>query len=302
MNDGVWVFSLCRFEPPFRRCVMDYKTSSLVPALYLVLVVTVVAVASVAFVIYRPEPSERITEQLETATGRELDPRLSPPASTSTDSFGTSESYAKAVQRILQLEELLNKRTKLLEQKSALLDRREDDYRELRNEVDDYVMLLSQSSPIPKSPNSPTETPIKPSVSEESSALQVQLEQLKSKLSEHVAAERQLESELDLVKEDLNAAYAEMAEQQLAAALVGQDNAVAGVSARLLVRMGPEVLPSIVDLLSDRRADVRVWAVDVLGQFGPLAEDAVPQLREVLMDSDPRVRAAAERSISIILD
>lgn len=280
---------------------MDYKSSALVPALYLVLAVAVVGVACVGFVIYRPEPGQRVTEQLASNRTRTDDPRLSRPASNATDTSQVKESYAKAVQRNLQLEQLLDKRTQLLERKSALLDKREAEYRELKRELDDYVMLLSQNSPMPTEDAPPSETVAEPAPNEEETAAQAQLEQLRAKLSETKAAERQLESELTQVKEKLANAYAEMAEQELAS-LVVQDNAVADASARIVAAVGAEAIPAIVELLSDRRAEVRAWAAAVLGQMGRLAIDTVPQLREALMDHDPRVRLAAERSINSILD
>lgn len=283
---------------------MDYKSSALVPALYLVLAIAVVGVVCVAFVFYRPEPGRRVTEQLADQTPAD-DPRLTPPVSNASDGSYVKESYAKAVQRNLYLEQLLDKRTRLLEKKSALLDRREAEYRELKQELDNYVTLLDQLSSTSTDDKPAAEAVTEPVPNENEKAAQDQLEQLRTKLAETKAIEQQLESELKAVKKKLTTAYAQMAEQQLASLVVQQnvqDTAVADASAKILATTGAEAIPAVVELLSDRRATVRVWAADVLGQMGRVAEDTVPRLREALMDPDPRVRAAAERSIGIILD
>lgn len=282
---------------------MDFRSSALIPALYLILGITVVGVGCIAFLIYRPTAGERATQQFAEATKTSDDPRFrNPPQVSSRVALETNESYAKTVQRMLHLEELLEKRTALLEKKSVLLEQKDAEYRQLKQEVDDYLLLLSQLAPMDvPDVGSEDSTNGEPSASQETTALQRQLQQLRTRLSETEQTERKLELELADLKIELNNAYAEMAEQQLAA-VIGHDDAVSQASARVLVGMGAEAIPEVVGLLSDRRAEVRVWAASVIGQFGPLADDSVPRLRSMLSDPDARVRDAARRSIDLILD
>lgn len=282
---------------------MDFRSSSLVPLLYLILGISIVGVACFAFLIYRPVDGERATQQFSEAIATSDDSRFRTPTQVSTRDTELNEAYAQTVQRMLHLEELLDKRTKLLEQKSALLEKKDAEYGKLKEDVDHYLLLLGELAPmqLPQSEESDSTTS-EDSDAQETTALRQQLEQLRARLARNKETERLLESELDDLKTELNDAYAEMAEQQLAAVLVDQEDAVSEASARILVGMGAEAIPEIVALLSDRRVEVRAWAASVLGRFGPLAEGSLPRLREMLSDPDGRVREAAGRSIDIILN
>lgn len=79
-----------------------------------------------------------------------------------------------------------------------------------------------------------------------------------------------------------------------------RDSYVAGVA---LVSMGAEAKPAIPQLLQaiqSDRADVRLYAAFVLGTIGEASECAVPELADLLWDSDPFVRSSAAGAIEAI--
>ena len=60
-----------------------------------------------------------------------------------------------------------------------------------------------------------------------------------------------------------------------------------------LAASDPEVMDSLIRATSDRSSLVRRVSVEVIGQAGEAASDAVPALIEALLDEDPNVRASA---------
>jgi uncharacterized sulfatase len=65
----------------------------------------------------------------------------------------------------------------------------------------------------------------------------------------------------------------------------------------LLVGQGPEVLPQLVERLSDDDSAIRYWAATGLANLGPSASSADQSLRELLSDESPDVRIAAARAL-----
>ncbi len=61
-----------------------------------------------------------------------------------------------------------------------------------------------------------------------------------------------------------------------------------------------EVVPALIEALKDKAADIRLGAAVGLGSFGDKAKDAIPALKLLDHDSDPRVRAAATKALSRI--
>lgn len=68
----------------------------------------------------------------------------------------------------------------------------------------------------------------------------------------------------------------------------------------LVERIGPEAAPSINRLLLSDDRHVRWWAVDLLREFGPGAEVAVPNLVTVIETRDQWFRANAARTLGAI--
>ena len=56
-------------------------------------------------------------------------------------------------------------------------------------------------------------------------------------------------------------------------------------------------VPALAQALSDRDDRVRQAAAEVLGSFGPLAQNAEPALRRALDDKEATVRKAASSAL-----
>lgn len=78
----------------------------------------------------------------------------------------------------------------------------------------------------------------------------------------------------------------ELSEQETAAAALG--------------RIGRAAVPSLIQTLGHRDADVRRQAALVLARIGPEASDAVPELTDLLDDPERDVRKAAARALGQI--
>jgi HEAT repeat protein len=59
-------------------------------------------------------------------------------------------------------------------------------------------------------------------------------------------------------------------------------------------------VPTLIDLLQDRRAGIRRLAAEGLGRIGKPAESALPALRTARNDEDDRVRDAATEATNLI--
>jgi len=72
------------------------------------------------------------------------------------------------------------------------------------------------------------------------------------------------------------------------------------VAAMALGRIGKAAVPSLVQAMRHRDAEVRKQAALVLARIGPPAEEAVPELTAALDDEDEDVRKAAARALGQI--
>src|SRR5438876_12039390 len=59
-------------------------------------------------------------------------------------------------------------------------------------------------------------------------------------------------------------------------------------------------VPALVKSLKDKDPNMRYWAAQSLGSFGPEAEDAVPDLVEALSDEQKLVRMGAAYALGEI--
>lgn len=71
-------------------------------------------------------------------------------------------------------------------------------------------------------------------------------------------------------------------------------------AAAALARIGRAAVPSLIQTLGHRDAQVRRQAALVLARIGPDAADAVPELTELLDDPEESVRKAAARALGQI--
>ena len=88
----------------------------------------------------------------------------------------------------------------------------------------------------------------------------------------------------------------------LTAALQDSEWQVRGVAALALGQIGNrapgETVTALINGLGDDVAPVRMAAASALGEIGIGARQAMPGLRNLKTDEDPRVRAAAEEAVS----
>jgi len=72
-------------------------------------------------------------------------------------------------------------------------------------------------------------------------------------------------------------------------------------SAIALAAIGPEAIPALIQVLTDKIKERRAAAAYALGQMGEAARDAMPSLLTVLKDDDAAVRRSAAQAISRIV-
>lgn len=68
----------------------------------------------------------------------------------------------------------------------------------------------------------------------------------------------------------------------------------------LLAERAQLAVPALIEALKDEESYVRQWAATALGSIGPSAEAAVPALTESLLDDDEFVRDEASRALDAI--
>jgi HEAT repeat protein len=59
-------------------------------------------------------------------------------------------------------------------------------------------------------------------------------------------------------------------------------------------------VPILIELLKDRQIDIYVEAANCLGEIGPAAAQAVPELERLRYDPDPQAGQAAESALEKI--
>ena len=79
--------------------------------------------------------------------------------------------------------------------------------------------------------------------------------------------------------------------------MLEQQQVLDATARRAFTQLGAAAVPVLVDLLSDERADVRIWSASVLGGLGEEGNDAVPALMGMLVDENKTVRDQAKRSL-----
>jgi HEAT repeat protein len=68
----------------------------------------------------------------------------------------------------------------------------------------------------------------------------------------------------------------------------------------LLAERAQLAVPALIEALKDEESYVRQWVATALGSIGPSAEEAIPSLTESLLDDDEFVRDEASRALDAI--
>jgi hypothetical protein len=101
-------------------------------------------------------------------------------------------------------------------------------------------------------------------------------------------------------KENAPLLYSKRSDKELIAGLSSWSPAVRKRSAQELGRRDGKVLPDVVKLLTSSDTNTRYGAAEALGCLGPKADSAAPQLRKLLKDPDPWMRALAVTSLAAL--
>lgn len=101
-------------------------------------------------------------------------------------------------------------------------------------------------------------------------------------------------------KENAPFLYSKRSEKELLDGLSSWSPAVRKRSAQELGRRDGNFLPAVMKLLLSSETNTRYGATEALGCLGPKADAAAPQLRALLKDPDPWMRALAVTSLSAL--
>ena len=202
--------------------------------------------------------------------------------------------------QIKRLQALLEQKTKLLHNTTALLERNTVEQLSLKKELDQAIALLELLA------EQVSET------GELTSDDNVANGELHEDLERLIQQRQQSETRAGEQDEEWNALVVELAatDEEIARLkqeseiefrdLLDQKEAFEAVASRALATIGAESVPVLVEHLSHQRADIRQWAATVLGEIGADADEATPALIDALSDADAGVREAARQSLDLI--
>jgi HEAT repeat protein len=91
--------------------------------------------------------------------------------------------------------------------------------------------------------------------------------------------------------------YEKRTPEQLLAGLESWSPFVRGRSAAALGKREGDHLPALLKMLASKNRDARYGAIEALGELGPRADAAAPQLRALLTDADPWVQCLAAEAL-----
>jgi HEAT repeats len=81
-------------------------------------------------------------------------------------------------------------------------------------------------------------------------------------------------------------------------AMIGEDFNDNALARYVLAAIGSPATPALIPLLQADIRKVRELAIDILGEIGTPAREALPALQELLHDPDKRIREAATRAVA----
>jgi HEAT repeat protein len=82
--------------------------------------------------------------------------------------------------------------------------------------------------------------------------------------------------------------------------LKDESQLVSGEAADVLVDLGGDAIPALVETLGDENAQARSWSAHSLGRIGPEAAAAVPALKTLQRDECREVRFESDRALKRI--
>lgn len=282
---------------------MFVRQGVLVVTVYLVFALVISGVSILAFHRYTVWSKGIVASNLT------ADPNLS--GHRLRDSEDLQSAYAPALlkradERLAQLQGMLDKTSELLRQKTDLLNQRTTENRALKGDLDETLSFLVDALDTDKASDkqsgakTPTTEEPRPRVAHD--RVESELKSLRDDMSKADFLEQEQAAELEQLKDELlqmEAAVTAVQRQtqgELDALAAERDSLVAAAT-RSLVRSGEAAVPAITELLANERPAVRAWAASVLGEMGPVAQEASTALTNLQSDPDANVRAAAQRAL-----
>ena len=269
---------------------MDLRSSVLVVAIYCALAVTAVLLVVTGYRWYvRPFAEAHLRSvavdspelsQQQASRARGADPRAA----------HRRQAYELALRRIEELRRLLDQKDALLRDKMELINKRTQEYQQLKKQTDQYVGWLSDmvaQSSWDTAGGSPQQ---------QATANLAGIDGLQQELTSSSIADKTLEAALTQAEWELQQAYAEIALAQ-SLGLAGQQAALQTAAEGILVEIGRPAIQPLTAALADSRVAVRRWAAGMLGAIGAPAIEATDALIAATRDDDEQVRTAARRAL-----
>jgi chromosome segregation ATPase len=274
---------------------MSDKNSLLIAGLCATMGLLVVSVVLGTFTYYKSSASSAFAD-MEANLAAELAAKdrtvnTRPPAPLSNNA-----ALTRAHAQMNDLQTMLARNNRLLKNRTTKLDQKTAECQALQEQLDGSIAtaleLLTRDT---DEGSSETRQQL-------SQDLEKELKQLKTELERSEALELEQMQQVVQLKSDLAETEAEIAELRDATndellSLLEQQQVLDATARRAFTQLGAAAVPVLVDLLSDERADVRIWSASVLGGLGEEGNDAVPALMGMLVDENKTVRDQAKRSL-----
>jgi HEAT repeat protein len=200
--------------------------------------------------------------------------------------------------QIERLQAALAQKDALLDRKRQLLEQKTVDQQTLKQELESAItvleMLAAQAMLAESVPDDPNHKP-----------LNAELERLQEERNRNQALAQQLQQDLqelaaELAVTDDRIRHLQQQAEFETTVLLAEMETFQSVASRALAGLGGESVGALVDLLADPRPRIRRWAVGVLAEIGPPAQEAIPALVDIMSDPDPLVREEVRRALDNI--
>ena len=274
---------------------MSDRNSALIVGLCATLGLLVVGVGIATFAYYQSVSSSAFSD-MESALAEELSaiPRSAytrPPRP-----LETTAALTRAHAQMSEMQTMLDRNSRLLKMRTTRLTQKTAECKALQEQLDGSIAtVLEMLETDPGEGNSE----VRQQLGED---LEKELRQLKAELERSEFLELEQLQQLVQLRSDLAATEADIAELRKQTndellSLLEQQQVLDATARRAFTQLGATSVPVLVELLSDENAEVRTWAVSVLGGLGAEGQDAIPALMGMLIDTDKIVRDQAKRSL-----
>jgi len=209
----------------------------------------------------------------------------------------TDISLLSARSQVSRLEKQLEYRSKQLDDRNGRIDQLNEQLREFRETRSSASGPRLQTRTIART-ESPPEATVEPEFREEIARLNQSLlaaDLQDAEYQQEIASLRnsldRANDELDLLEDGADAQLKTVAlQQQRRQRIIGD----------LVARFGSDSIPLLVDFLEEDDPQLRIWALQVLGQLGDDGEEALEDINPLFEDPSADVRNAARQAVDSI--